>query len=102
MKPTWLLTRKKRPCASQNRSDSRLPSGGPLGLFGAIADVGAAVFQEELVQEALPHLYYQAIMEHKLQPIAAPRITMTSKEPLIFEAMVAQMPEVKIKKHRKT
>ncbi len=70
---------------------------GTAPTFAVISHVGAEAFRQEVIDQALPHLYYKAIMEHKIEPIAAPRISLKSKEPIVFEAIVATMPTVKVK-----
>lgn len=70
---------------------------GTAPSFAIISHIGAESFKQELIDQALPHLYYQAVLEHKLEPVAAPRMNLVSRDPLTFEALVALMPEVKIK-----
>lgn len=70
---------------------------GQAPIFAVISHVGPEVFNQEVIDQALPHIYYQAIMEHKLQPITAPRINLKSRTPLVFEALVASMPTVTVK-----
>lgn len=70
---------------------------GTAPTFAVISHVGAEAFRQEVIDQALPHLYYKAIMEHKIEPIAAPRIALKSREPLVFEATIATMPKVTVK-----
>lgn len=46
------------------------------------------------IDEALPSLYAEAVMEKKIFVVSRPEIKIVSNSPLIFEAVVAILPEV--------
>lgn len=53
------------------------------------------------VDMAIPPSYVEAIKEKKLEPIARPKVNVTSTSPLKFEAIVPLYPEVKLKDYKK-
>lgn len=53
------------------------------------------------VDMAIPPSYVEAIKEKKLEPIARPKVNVTSTTPLKFEAIVPLYPEVKLKDYKK-
>lgn len=62
-----------------------------------IAQIGTNAFFEETVNLALPHAFFQAVQEKKLNVISRPHVKITSKTPLIFEARTAVFPDITIK-----
>lgn len=50
---------------------------------------------------AIPPTYIEAVKEKKIEPIAQPKITVVSDNPLKYEALVAIYPEVNIKDYKK-
>lgn len=63
------------------------------------ARLGSGVARQEALREALPGYYQQALVEHDIQPIAAPEIDLTSgrdEGPVAFDAVVEVMPKVSV------
>ena len=61
--------------------------------------VGAATFNAELIEEALPETYAKAVKGEDLRPVGSPEVSVTGfdeKEGLKYEAHVALIPEVKL------
>ncbi|MDD4351515.1 MAG: trigger factor [Candidatus Gracilibacteria bacterium] len=63
--------------------------------------IGKEGIQAEALELALPEIYYQAILEHKLQPVAQPKADIKSKDPVEIVLTVDVMPEVKVKDWKK-
>jgi trigger factor len=58
--------------------------------------VGKSALLEEALKRLIPQLYEQAIKSQKIVPIAQPQIEITQNEPLVFKAVVAVKPVVKL------
>jgi len=58
--------------------------------------VGKSALLEEALKRLIPQLYEQAIESQKIVPIAQPQIEVTQNEPLVFKAIVAVKPVVKL------
>lgn len=63
--------------------------------------LGAGAIRAHALDLALPYLYADAIIQNKVQAVARPTIKWVSEDPVVFEATVAVLPEVKIKGHDK-
>ncbi len=58
--------------------------------------LGKSVLLEEALNRLIPRLYQQAIETQEIEPIAEPQIEVTQSEPLVFKAVVAVKPAVKL------
>lgn len=64
----------------------------------AVQHLGEEAIRAEAVENAIPNFYYQAIMEHKLHPVARPEINIESfEDELEFVAEVDVLSEVMVK-----
>lgn len=63
--------------------------------------VGADKIMEEVLNAALPELYYEIITQEKLQPITGPESKILSSDPLTLELTVTLLPEVKVGNYSK-
>ncbi|MBI4836629.1 MAG: trigger factor [Candidatus Abawacabacteria bacterium] len=61
-----------------------------------VQQIGTDKLLEETLQAALPELYYNVVVEEKLQPIAGPESKIITTEPFVLELTVPVLPEVKI------
>jgi len=58
--------------------------------------MGKSALLEEALKRLVPQLYEQAIESQKIEPIAEPQVEITQNEPLVFKAIVAVKPVVKL------
>jgi len=58
--------------------------------------IGKSVLLEEALNRLIPRLYQQAVESEEIEPIAEPQIEVTQSEPLVFKAIVAVKPAVKL------
>jgi len=58
--------------------------------------IGKSALLEEALNHLIPRLYQQAIETQEIEPIAEPQIEVTQSEPLVFKAVVAVKPTVKL------
>lgn len=56
--------------------------------------VGEAIVTREMLNLAIKKFYADAVLEHKVQVVAAPEVEVESVDPLRFTATVAVLPEV--------
>lgn len=66
-----------------------------------MSQVGPEAFFQEVLNIALPRLYFSAVKEKNLQVISRSEIKILSKSPLKFEAKVGLLPEISIKSWEK-
>lgn len=59
--------------------------------------IGKETLKRQTLEYALPYTYSEAIQHEKIEPVTRPKIHVVSEEPLVYEATVATLPEVKIK-----
>ena len=62
-------------------------------------EIGKEKIFQEGIQEAVRKTYVETILEKKIQAIGAPEVKITKQaenNPLVFEAIVAVLPEVKL------
>jgi len=62
--------------------------------------VGSEVLLRSAIELALQDTYVKAVLEEKLDVITKPKIEIITEEPLVYEATVAIMPEVKVKDYK--
>lgn len=55
----------------------------------------------QTVDLAIAPTYLEAIKQEKIEPIARPKVTVTSQMPLVFEAIIPIYPEVSVKDYKK-
>lgn len=55
----------------------------------------------QALDEALPETYTEAVFEKGLQVISRPKIELKSTKPLVYEAIVAVYPPIKVKGYEK-
>ncbi len=60
--------------------------------------MGEQAFLSQVLDVAISASYEEAIKSEKLRPVAYPKISVTSQEPLVYEAVIPVVPEVKWKK----
>jgi len=58
--------------------------------------IGKKNLLDDALEHLIPQLYKQAIESQQIEPIARPQIEITQTEPVIFRAVVALQPEVKL------
>lgn len=63
-----------------------------------IQHVGEQAFMSQVLDTALSESYAQALTEKKIRPVAYPKVSILSHEPLKYEALVTVVPEVSFKK----
>ncbi|MFA6081804.1 MAG: trigger factor [Patescibacteria group bacterium] len=60
--------------------------------------IGKAGITSEALEKAIPHYYYEAVLEHNLHPLHQPAVTVAKSDPeLEFNAEVDILPTVEIK-----
>ncbi len=62
--------------------------------------VGEAGLTRQMIDLALPETYSKAIMQEKLPVVSRPDVNIVTEEPLVYEATVALLPEVKVKGYK--
>jgi len=76
---------------------------GKAPLFMVEKEVGKDKFWAEVVDKAVPESFYEAIISEKIITVSQPQIRITQFVPgekLIFEAVVAVLPEIKDLKYK--
>jgi trigger factor len=63
--------------------------------------LGKPAITRQAIDLALPECYSKAVMQENLPVVSRPQVDIVSETPLIFEATVALLPEVKVKDHKK-
>ncbi len=63
-------------------------------------NVGEASITRQMIDLALPETYSKAIMQEKLPVVSRPDVNIVTEEPLVYEATVALLPEVKVKNYK--
>lgn len=62
--------------------------------------VGEAAITRQLIDLALPETYSKAVTDEKIPVVSRPEVNIVSEEPLVYEATVALLPDVKVKNHK--
>lgn len=62
--------------------------------------VGEQALMGELLDIAIPESYAKVIIDEKIPVLTRPKVTLTSADPITFEAVVATLPEVKVKNYK--
>lgn len=60
--------------------------------------MGEQAFLSQVLDIAISESYEEALKKEKVRPVAYPKISVTSQEPLIYEAVIPVVPEVTWKK----
>ncbi|MBU0981218.1 trigger factor [Patescibacteria group bacterium] len=71
---------------------------GKIPMDVLIAKVGEQAFMSTVIDFALQETYEKAVHKEKIHPVAYPKINIVSDKPLKYEATVAVLPEVELKK----
>jgi trigger factor len=64
-------------------------------------EIGKDAIRGYALEMALPHLYAEAVIKENVQVVARPEIKIITEDPFVFEAIVAVLPEVKVKGYEK-
>lgn len=76
---------------------------GKAPLFMLEKEIGKDRFWAEVVDKVVPEAYFEAVIAENISAISAPQINVTQFVPgetLVFEALVATMPEIKDLKYK--
>lgn len=63
-------------------------------------NVGEPAILRQLIDLALPETYSKAILQEKIPVVSRPQVDIISENPLVYEAIVAVLPDVKVKNHK--
>lgn len=63
-------------------------------------NVGEPAILRQLIDLALPETYSKAILQEKIPAVSRPQVDIISENPLAYEAIVAVLPDVKVKNHK--
>lgn len=62
--------------------------------------VGDESITRQMIDMALPHTYSKAVTDEKIPVVSRPQVNILSEEPFIYEAIVALLPDVKVKDYK--
>ncbi len=62
--------------------------------------LGEPAILRQMIDLALPQTYSKAITDEKIPVVSRPEISILSENPLVYEATVALLPEVKVKNYK--
>ncbi|MFA6549887.1 MAG: trigger factor [Candidatus Gracilibacteria bacterium] len=65
-----------------------------------IKQVGEHAIVHEAMEHAIQETYAKAVVDEKLDVVTPPKVNVVTEDPLVYDAEVALMPEVKVKEYK--
>lgn len=63
-------------------------------------NVGEPAIVRQMIDLALPETYSKAILQEKIPVVSRPQVDIITEDPFVYEAIVALLPDVKVKDHK--
>ncbi len=63
-------------------------------------NVGEPAIIRQMIDLALPETYSKAILQEKIPVVSRPQVDIITEDPFVYEAIVALLPDVKVKDHK--